>query len=106
MPPADSKFDIDQINEIIHGRLRLGVMAYLANSGSASFTELKDALGVTQGNLSAQMRKLEDADYISVDKQIVGRKPLTTIRITRTGRLAFAAYLQALAGVLGDGLKG
>ena len=52
------------------------------------------------------MRKLEDADYISVDKQIVGRKPLTTIRITKTGRTAFAAYLQALAGVLGDGLKG
>lgn len=100
-----SDYDIDNISEIIHGRLRLGVMAYLANSDAASFTELKSALKVTQGNLSIQMRKLESAEYIEIEKTIVGRKPLTTIRLTRKGRDAFAAYLEALSGVLGGALK-
>lgn len=93
--------DIDKIDDVIHGRLRMGVMAYLASAESASFTELKDALGVTQGNLSAQLRKLEEADYVAVDKSFVGRKPLTTLRITNTGRDAFTAYLAALSNVLG-----
>ncbi len=93
--------DIDKINEVIHGRLRMGVMTYLANSESATFTELKDALSVTQGNLSVQLRKLEEAGYVSVDKKIVGRKPLTTVRITPQGRKAFSAYLESLTEILG-----
>jgi DNA-binding MarR family transcriptional regulator len=96
---------IDKISDIIHGRLRLGVMAYLANAEAASFTELKTVLEVTQGNLSIQMRKLEDAGYIKIDKTIVGRKPLTTIRMTSFGREAFATYIEALSGMLGDSLK-
>ncbi len=101
-----SDYDIDKISDVIHGRLRLGAMAYLANAEVASFTELKTALKVTQGNLSIQMRKLEDAGYIEIEKAIVGRKPLTTIRLTAEGRKAFAAYLEALSGVLGTALKG
>jgi DNA-binding MarR family transcriptional regulator len=97
--------DIDKISDIIHGRLRLGVMAYLANAEAASFTELKSALNVTQGNLSIQMRKLEDAGYIDVEKTIVGRKPLTTIRMTTEGRTAFKIYIDALTGILGDALN-
>jgi len=100
---ADS--GIEKISEIIHGRLRLGVMAYLANAEAASLTELKAVLDVTQGNLSIQMRKLEDAGYIAIDKAIVGRKSLTTVRITPEGRAAFVAYLEALSGVLGGQLK-
>jgi len=101
-----SDYDIDKISDIIHGRLRLGVMAYLANAESASFTELKLALNVTQGNLSIQMRKLEDAGYIKIEKSFAGRKPLTTIRLTPTGKTAFAAYIEALSDVLGGALKG
>ena len=100
-----SDYDIDKISEIIHGRLRLGVMAYLANAEAASFTELKSALNVTAGNLSIQMRKLEDAGYIEIEKTIVARKMLTTVRLTHEGREAFAAYLDALSGVLGGALK-
>ena len=100
-----SDYDIDKISEIIHGRLRLGVMAYLANAEAASFTELKSALNVTAGNLSIQMRKLEDAGYIEIDKAIVGRKMLTTVRLTRVGRVAFSTYLDALSNVLGGALK-
>jgi DNA-binding MarR family transcriptional regulator len=92
---------IDRIDDVIHGRLRMGIMAYLANAEAATFTELKDNLGATQGNLSVQIRKLEEAEYLSVDKRIVDRKPLTTVRITREGREAFAAYLTALTDVLG-----
>ncbi len=51
------------------------------------------------------MGKLEDAGYITSSKQIVGRKPLTTVRITKQGRDAFASYLEALAGVLGGPLE-
>jgi len=64
-----SEYDIDKINEVIHGRLRLGIMTYLANSETASFTELKKVLNVTQGNLSVQIRKLDDAGYIKIDKK-------------------------------------
>jgi DNA-binding MarR family transcriptional regulator len=100
-----SGLGIDKISDIIHGRLRLGVMAYLANAEAASFTELKTALNVTQGNLSIQMRKLEDAGYIQIEKKIVGRKPLTTIRMTKLGRKDFALYIEALSGVLSGVLK-
>lgn len=96
---------IDKISDIIHGRLRLGVMAYLANAEAASFTELKTALNVTQGNLSIQMRKLEDAGYIKIDKTIVGRKPLTTIRMTKSGRKAFTIYIEALSTMLGGAIN-
>ncbi|MEQ8346037.1 MAG: transcriptional regulator [Sneathiellaceae bacterium] len=101
MPPKD----IDRIDEVIHGRLRLGVMAYLANAEAAGFTELRDALGATQGNLSVQLRKLEDAGYVEIDKSFVDRKPLTTARLTPAGRTAFADYLAALSDVVGGALR-
>ncbi|MDB5440430.1 MAG: transcriptional regulator, ArsR family [Caulobacteraceae bacterium] len=95
------KLDIGRIDEVIHGRLRLGVMAYLANAEIADFNELKDVLEVTQGNLSVQLRKLEDAAYIAIEKGYLGRKPRTQVRLTPAGRKAFAAYLEALGQVIG-----
>ena len=96
-----SRFDIGKIDDVIHGRLRLGVMAYLANAEVADFNELKDVLEVTQGNLSVQLRKLEDAGYVAIEKGFLGRKPRTRIRITPAGRKAFGEYLEALAKVIG-----
>jgi DNA-binding MarR family transcriptional regulator len=93
--------DLGQIDEVIHGRLRLGIMVYLAEAERADFTALKNALEATQGNLSIHLRKLEEAGYIEIEKAFVNRKPLTTARITPKGRKAFAAYLQALAGLIG-----
>lgn len=92
-----SGFDIGKIDEVIHGRLRLGIMAILAEGEVASFNELKAALGVTQGNLSVHLRKLEDAGYIEIDKSFLNRKPLTRARLTPAGRAAFSAYLEAIA---------
>jgi DNA-binding MarR family transcriptional regulator len=98
---AKPSLDIGRIDEVIHGRLRLGVMAYLSNVEVADFSELKDVLEVTQGNLSVQLRKLEDAQYVTIEKGYLGRKPRTQVRITAAGRRAFAAYVEALGKVIG-----
>ena len=98
-----TEFDIGKIDDVIHGRLRLGIMAYLAQMEVASFNELKAALQVTQGNLSIHLRKLEDAGYIEIDKSFLNRKPLTRARLTPAGRAAFADYLQAMAKLVGEG---
>lgn len=95
-------FDIGKLDDVIHGRVRLGIMAYLADAEAADFTELKTLLDVTQGNLSVHLRKLEDAGYIAVDKSFVDRKPLTRVRMTPAGRKAFAAYLEAIARLVGE----
>ena len=98
---AKPSLDIGRIDEVIHGRLRLGVMAYLSNVEVADFNELKDVLEVTQGNLSVQLRKLEDAQYVTIENGYLGRKPRTQVRITAAGRRAFAAYVEALGKVIG-----
>lgn len=90
-------FDIERIDEVIHGRLRLGVMAFLSGAGSADFGELKARLQATDGNLSVHLRKLEEAGYVAIDKTFVGKKPLTRIALTEQGRTAFVAYLDAMA---------
>lgn len=94
-------FDIGQIDDVIHGRMRLGIMAYLADAETADFNELKALLQATQGNLSVHLRKLEEAEYIAIEKSFLNRKPLTRATITRKGRKAFAAYLEALGKLIG-----
>jgi DNA-binding MarR family transcriptional regulator len=89
-------FNIQQINEIIHGRLRLGVMAYLSTAGSAEFNHLKKQLSATDGNLSVQLRKLEVAQYVEIEKSFVGKKPLTKVVLTTAGKAAFIEYLDAM----------
>ena len=95
-------FDIAHIDDVIHGRMRLGIMAYLANAEVADFNELKAVLQATQGNLSVHLRKLEDAGYVAIDKSFLGRKPLTRIRITAAGRQAFVRYLAAISKLVED----
>ena len=92
-----SGFDIDRIDEVIHGRLRLGIMAYLSTAETADFGALKARLQATDGNLSVHLRKLEEAGYVAIDKSFVARKPLTTITLTDPGRAAFIQYLDAMA---------
>ena len=95
-------FDIDRIDEVIHGRLRLGVMAYLVGAGTADFNTLKARLQATDGNLSAHLRKLEDAGYVAVEKTFVDRRSRTTLRITAAGRKAFATYLDAIGQLVDE----
>lgn len=91
-----SEFQIDDIDEVIHGRVRLGIMAYLSSAGVAEFNELKRRLQVSDGNLSVHLRKLEEANYVTVQKSFVGRKPMTRISLSDSGRAAFVAYLDAI----------
>jgi len=96
-------FDIDKIDDVIHSRLRLGIMAYLVNAEVADFNELKAVLQATQGNLSVHLRKLEEAGYIQIDKSFLARKPLTRARITTAGKKAFAKYLDAIGKLIDSG---
>ena len=95
-------FDVEGLDEVVHGRLRLGIMAYLAHAEAADFNELKSALNATQGNLSIHLRKLEEAGYVAIDKSFLNRKPLTRARLTDKGRKALAAYLEAMARLVDD----
>ena len=92
--------DLGRIDEVIHGRVRLGIMAYLSGAEAADFNTLKARLQTTDGNLSVHLRKLEEAGFVAVTKSFVGRKPLTEARLTEEGRTAFVAYLDAMAGLL------
>jgi hypothetical protein len=74
-------FDIGKLDDVIHGRMRLGIMSYLASAEVADFNELKSALQATQGNLSVHLRKLEEAGYIAIEKSFLDRKPLTRARL-------------------------
>jgi DNA-binding MarR family transcriptional regulator len=94
--------DLGRIDEVIHGRMRLGIMVYLADVETADFTELKTVLEATQGNLSVHLKKLEEAGYVAIDKSFRDNKPLTRITLTGEGRSAFAAYLEALGRLIGD----
>ena len=93
-------FDINAIDEVIHGRMRLGVMAYLVGAGTADFTTLKERLQASDGNLSVQLRKLEEAGYVAIRKTFHGRKPRTEVSMTAAGRKAFARYLESMAGLM------
>ena len=95
-------FDIGSIDDVIHGRLRLGVMAYLASAEVADFNELKSVLQATQGNLSVHLRKLEEAGYVEIEKAFRERKPLTRVRLTEKGRAAFKTYLDAIGKLIGN----
>ncbi len=101
-----NRIAVGDIDNVIHGRLRLGIMAYLADAEVADFSELKRALEATQGNLGANLITLEEAGYIAIEKSFVGRKPLTRARITPEGREAFRRYLLQMARLVESGLKG
>jgi DNA-binding MarR family transcriptional regulator len=89
-------FDHNQIDDVIHGRIRLGVVAYLSAVESALFGELRDQVGATDGNLSAHLRKLEDAGYVHADKSFVNRKPQTRLSLTVQGRKAWGIWLDRM----------
>lgn len=94
-------FDINRLDEVIHGRVRLGIMAVLSGVDSADFNTLKARLQTTDGNLSVHLRKLEDAGFVAVTKRFEARKPLTEASMTPAGRKAFVAYLDAMQGLVG-----
>ena len=82
-----------ELDKIIHERMRLGIISALAANASLSFTELKNLLNTTDGNISVHARKLEDAGYLKCLKSFNGRVPLTEYKITNEGKTALERYL-------------
>jgi DNA-binding MarR family transcriptional regulator len=94
-------FDIRQVDEVIHGRIRLAVMAYLSAVSPASFPELTEKTGTTNGNLSTHLTKLESANYVELEKGYKGKRPQTLVHMTKTGRKAWLNYLNAMRDIIG-----
>ncbi len=91
------------LNEIIHQPVRLRIMAALVSleaSSEVDFSYLRDLLEVTDGNLGAHLRKLEEAGYISVNKTFIDRKPRTFVAATTEGRKVFQEHVAALESIL------
>ena len=91
------------IDETIHQRTRLAIMATLAGVESLEFNELKAQLGLTDGNLSTHLASLERAGYVNITKSFRGRKPLTTVSQTAKGKKALTNYVNMLEGILKKG---
>ena len=95
-----SEFDHASLDDVIHGRLRLGIMAYLSTASPASFAEIKERTNATDGNLSTHLSKLEEAGYVRVEKTYSGKKPLTRVHLTKQGRAAWISYLARLESLI------
>jgi len=88
------------LDRLIHERIRLGIMSALAVNPALSFTDLKDLLRTTDGNLSVHARKLEDAGYVACTKSFEGRLPRTEYQLTATGRRALERYLDHMEALI------
>lgn len=92
-----------ELNPLIHQPTRLRIMAALVgmdDGDKADFTFLRDLLGLTDGNLSVHLQRLEEAGYVAVEKTFVGRRPRTWIWAAPEGRAAFAAHVDALEQII------
>lgn len=91
---------LKDLDDVFSAKVRLGIMTLLLAHGEQDFPSLKGQLGLTDGNLGAHIRVLEDARYIDVEKGFVGRRPRTLCRITDLGREAFAQHLRRLETII------
>ncbi len=87
---------ITTLDPLVHAPVRLAVLSILASTEDADFVFLRETTGTSDGNLSAHLRKLEEAGYVTVNKGFKGRRPHTTCAMTRAGRAAFTDYLDKL----------
>ena len=95
--PTDPTANLD---DVVHQRVRLGILTVVHEARRVDFNYLKDTLGLTGGNLSQHLRTLEDADFVSIDKTIEGRRPRTWVSITRSGKRALRLEVAALKAIV------
>ena len=93
----------DDIDPVIHERVRLAIVSALAVAPEMSFNELKSTLGLSDGNLSAHATSLQKAGYIQIAKAFKGRRPHTTMRLTAAGQAAFRGYMETLRSIIEKG---
>ena len=89
-----------QLDRVIHEKGRLAIMSMLAASPELSFTEMRDALGMTDGNLTTHIRTLQEAGYISITKSFQNNRPHTTCSLTASGKKAFTNYINLLEAII------
>ena len=89
-----------ELDRLMHERVRLGIVSALAVNGSLTFTDLKELLGATDGNLSAHARRLEDAGYVRCQKSFEGRMPRTEYELTKLGRRELQLYLDHMEAII------
>ncbi|GAA0873086.1 transcriptional regulator [Gangjinia marincola] len=87
---------LDGINKLFDHRIRLGIMSILMVNEDADFNRLKELLNVTDGNLASHTKTLESADYITIEKSFIGKKPNTKYKATRLGKQAFKKHIEAI----------
>lgn len=97
----ESAFDYRTLDDVIHSRIRLAVMAILASVEDVEFTWLRDKVGATDGNLSTHLARLTDAGYVDVDKSMVAGRAVSRYRLSPAGRAAFTRYLARMEQLLG-----
>ncbi len=99
----DFKRLVEELDPLLHERGRLAIVSALAAAPRLTFTELRDALEMTDGNLSVHLQKLEEKGYVAIDKRFVHRRPQTSCQLTRHGRQAFQRYLDHLEAIVKQG---
>ena len=102
---AESPFDYRALDDVIHSRIRLAVMAILASVDDAEFTYLRDKVGATDGNLSTHLSRLTEAGYVLAGKEVVNGRIASRYRLSAEGREALEAYLRRMEEMLG-GMSG
>lgn len=94
------KVDISGLNKLFENRIRLGIMSVLIINDSYDFNNLKEMLGVTDGNLASHLKALEENNLIKVNKKFIGRKPNTSYSLTDSGEGLFRDHLKALEDII------
>jgi DNA-binding HxlR family transcriptional regulator len=98
--PRQAETPAANLDRVIHERTRLGIVSALAVNASLAFSELRDLLRITDGNLSVHARKLEDAGYVGCTKSFAGRVPKTEYRLMPAGRRALEKYLDHMEALI------
>jgi len=91
-----------EFDKLVHQPTRLQVFAYLYRHGETSFSDLAEELGLTEGNLSSHLQRMEEAGAVAVHKEFVDRKPRTTYELTDEGRELFEEHVETLEALIGE----
>ena len=100
VPAAPPETEALNLDRLIHERVRLGIVSSLAVNGRQTFTDLRDLLGITDGNLSAHAKRLEEAGYVECIKSYDGRTPKTEYGLTAMGRRELEEYLEHMEAII------
>ncbi|MED4588503.1 MULTISPECIES: winged helix-turn-helix domain-containing protein [Priestia] len=91
--------NVNNLNDLIHAKIRLGIMSLLMIYEECDFTYLKKSLSVTDGNLGSHLKKLEDAEYVVITKTFISKKPKTIVKITNLGADAYKEYISTIEAI-------